>query len=101
MAYKLKSMNLSVHEHVHHHQTIKLCAHEMKWFHSKKVTLFLILCEWILLWQAHGVKQVFTLVGGHISPILVACEKLGIRVVDTRHEVGFNNCIYWLDDASQ
>ena len=30
---------------------------------------------------------VFTLVGGHISPILVACEKLGIRVVDTRHEV--------------
>ncbi|XP_053384559.1 2-hydroxyacyl-CoA lyase 2-like [Mercenaria mercenaria] len=37
--------------------------------------------------QAHGVKHVFTLVGGHISPILVACEKLGIRVVDTRHEV--------------
>ncbi|XP_048726938.2 2-hydroxyacyl-CoA lyase 2-like isoform X1 [Ostrea edulis] len=37
--------------------------------------------------QAHGVKYVFTLVGGHISPILVACEKLGIRVVDTRHEV--------------
>ena len=31
----------------------------------------------------------FTLVGGHISPILVACEKLGIRVVDTRHEVSF------------
>ena len=25
--------------------------------------------------------------GGHISPILVACEKLGIRIVDTRHEV--------------
>lgn len=37
--------------------------------------------------KAHGVKYVFTLVGGHISPILVACEKLGIRVVDTRHEV--------------
>ena len=37
--------------------------------------------------QAHGVKNIFTLVGGHISPILVACEKLGIRVVDTRHEV--------------
>ncbi|XP_058866157.1 2-hydroxyacyl-CoA lyase 2-like [Acipenser ruthenus] len=35
---------------------------------------------------AHGVKYVFTLVGGHISPILVACEKLGIRIVDTRHE---------------
>ncbi|XP_043532820.1 2-hydroxyacyl-CoA lyase 2 [Chiloscyllium plagiosum] len=37
--------------------------------------------------KAHGVKYVFTLVGGHISPILVACEKIGIRVVDTRHEV--------------
>ncbi|XP_064601840.1 2-hydroxyacyl-CoA lyase 2-like [Liolophura sinensis] len=36
--------------------------------------------------KAHGVKNIFTLVGGHISPILVACEKLGIRVVDTRHE---------------
>ncbi|XP_067655613.1 2-hydroxyacyl-CoA lyase 2-like [Haliotis asinina] len=37
--------------------------------------------------KEHGVKYVFTLVGGHISPILVACERLGIRVVDTRHEV--------------
>uniref|UniRef100_A0A8C0Y2N0 2-hydroxyacyl-CoA lyase 2 n=1 Tax=Cyprinus carpio carpio TaxID=630221 RepID=A0A8C0Y2N0_CYPCA len=36
--------------------------------------------------RAHGIKFVFTLVGGHISPILVACEKLGIRIVDTRHE---------------
>ncbi|KAG7479678.1 acetolactate synthase [Solea senegalensis] len=36
--------------------------------------------------RAHGVKYIFTLVGGHISPILVACEKVGIRVVDTRHE---------------
>ena len=37
-------------------------------------------------------KYVFTLCGGHISPILVACEKLGIRIVDTRHEVMQN---YW------
>jgi acetolactate synthase-like protein len=36
--------------------------------------------------KAHGVKNVFTLCGGHISPILVGCEKEGIRVVDTRHE---------------
>lgn len=36
--------------------------------------------------RAHGVKHIFTLIGGHISPILVACEKLGIRIVDTRHE---------------
>lgn len=37
--------------------------------------------------KSHCVKNIFTLVGGHISPILVGCEKLGIRVVDTRHEV--------------
>ena len=36
--------------------------------------------------RAHGVKFVFTLCGGHISPVLVACEKEGIRVVDTRFE---------------
>lgn len=29
----------------------------------------------------------FTLAGGHISPILAAAEKIGIKVVDTRHEV--------------
>ncbi|KAH9491389.1 hypothetical protein Btru_052296 [Bulinus truncatus] len=36
--------------------------------------------------KAHNIKHVFALAGGHISPILVACEKLGVRVVDTRHE---------------
>uniref|UniRef100_A0A5S6R288 2-hydroxyacyl-CoA lyase 2 n=1 Tax=Trichuris muris TaxID=70415 RepID=A0A5S6R288_TRIMR len=36
--------------------------------------------------HSHGVKWVFTLCGGHISPILVACEKKTIRVVDTRSE---------------
>ncbi|KAK2512444.1 hypothetical protein Q9233_016267, partial [Columba guinea] len=36
--------------------------------------------------KAHGVRFVFALAGGHISPILVACEKIGVRVVDTRHE---------------
>lgn len=36
--------------------------------------------------QAHGVKCTFTLCGGHISTILVGCEKLGIRVIDVRHE---------------
>jgi len=34
----------------------------------------------------HGVRFVFTLCGGHISPILVAAKARGIRVVDTRHE---------------
>ena len=37
--------------------------------------------------KAHGVEFIFTLTGGHISPILVAAEKIGIRIVDTRHEV--------------
>ena len=37
--------------------------------------------------KSHGVKFVFTLTGGHISPILVAAEKIGIRIIDTRHEV--------------
>lgn len=37
--------------------------------------------------QNHGVKLLFTLCGGHISPIFVGAEKLGIRVIDTRHEV--------------
>jgi acetolactate synthase-1/2/3 large subunit len=36
--------------------------------------------------QASGVRFVFTLVGGHISPILAASKARGIRIVDTRHE---------------
>ncbi len=39
------------------------------------------------LLEAYGVRFVFTLVGGHISPILVGCEQRGIRVIDVRHEV--------------
>ncbi len=35
----------------------------------------------------HGVPFLFTLVGGHISPILVCAKRKGIRVVDVRHEV--------------
>jgi acetolactate synthase-like protein len=37
--------------------------------------------------KAHGVKFLFTLIGGHISPIIVASGQRGIRVVDVRHEV--------------
>ncbi|CAL8105648.1 unnamed protein product [Calicophoron daubneyi] len=36
--------------------------------------------------KAHGVRFLFTLCGGHISPILVAAERQGIRVIDVRHE---------------
>jgi acetolactate synthase-1/2/3 large subunit len=33
-----------------------------------------------------GVQFLFTLCGGHISPILVGAKRQGIRVIDTRHE---------------
>jgi len=35
---------------------------------------------------SRGVRFLFTLCGGHISPILVSAKQRGIRVVDTRHE---------------
>lgn len=34
----------------------------------------------------HGSRFLFTLCGGHISPILTACHARGIRVIDTRNE---------------
>ena len=36
---------------------------------------------------SEGVQGVFTLTGGHISPMLVGCNKLGIKVIDVRDEV--------------
>ncbi len=36
--------------------------------------------------QCHGVQFLFTLCGGHISPVLKGAKDLGIRVVDVRHE---------------
>ncbi|MGZ5195733.1 MAG: thiamine pyrophosphate-binding protein, partial [Ramlibacter sp.] len=36
--------------------------------------------------QAHGVRTLFTLCGGHISPILSAAKARGIRIVDVRDE---------------
>ena len=35
---------------------------------------------------AHGVSHLFTLCGGHISPILVGAKASGIRVIDVRDE---------------
>jgi acetolactate synthase-1/2/3 large subunit len=37
------------------------------------------------LWR-EGVRQLFTLCGGHISPILVSAHRRGVRIVDCRHE---------------
>jgi len=48
--------------------------------------------------KAHEVSHIFTLCGGHISPILVACENLGIKVVDTRHEV---NAVFAADAVAR
>ncbi|HRA60690.1 MAG TPA: thiamine pyrophosphate-binding protein [Bacteroidia bacterium] len=48
--------------------------------------------------QKHGVKFLFTLCGGHISPIFVWAEKLGIRVIDTRHEA---NAVFAADAVSR
>jgi acetolactate synthase-1/2/3 large subunit len=36
---------------------------------------------------SRGVRQLFTLCGGHISPILVGAESNGIRIIDVRDEV--------------
>ncbi len=35
---------------------------------------------------AEGVDALFTLTGGHISPIYDGCKDVGIRVIDVRHE---------------
>ncbi|MBI2378225.1 MAG: thiamine pyrophosphate-binding protein [Deltaproteobacteria bacterium] len=48
--------------------------------------------------RAQGVELLFTLCGGHISPILVAAKRRGIRVVDTRHEV---NAVFAADAVAR
>ena len=48
--------------------------------------------------KAQGVQTLFTLVGGHISPILVESKRRGIRVVDTRSEV---NAVFAADATSR
>lgn len=36
--------------------------------------------------EQHGARFLFTLCGGHISPILVGCKERGMRVIDVRDE---------------
>ncbi|KAH7644827.1 acetolactate synthase-like protein [Dermatophagoides farinae] len=48
--------------------------------------------------HSHGVQRVFTLSGGHISPILTASEKRGIQVIDVRHEV---NAVFAADATAR
>ena len=45
-----------------------------------------------------GVEFLFTLCGGHISPILSGAKALGIRVVDVRHEV---NAVFAADAVAR
>jgi acetolactate synthase-1/2/3 large subunit len=45
-----------------------------------------------------GVRFLFTLCGGHISPILVAAKEVGIRVVDVRHEA---NAVFAADAVAR
>lgn len=40
---------------------------------------------------AHGVEVAFGLHGGHLDPLLLAARRLGIRLVDTRHEAAAVN----------
>jgi acetolactate synthase-1/2/3 large subunit len=47
---------------------------------------------------AHGVTAIFTLCGGHISPILTGAKALGIRIVDTRGE---STAVFAADAASR
>ncbi len=48
--------------------------------------------------KKQGVQALFTLCGGHISPILHGCKQLGIKVVDTRHEV---NAVFAADAVAR
>lgn len=45
-----------------------------------------------------GVKFLFTLCGGHISPILVGAKARGIQIVDVRHEA---NAVFAADAVSR
>jgi len=44
------------------------------------------------------VKFLFTLCGGHISPIVIGSKNIGIRVIDTRHEA---NAVFAADAVSR
>lgn len=48
--------------------------------------------------QTQGVSSIYTLCGGHISPILTAARARGIRVLDVRHEA---NAVFAADAAAR
>jgi thiamine pyrophosphate-dependent acetolactate synthase large subunit-like protein len=48
--------------------------------------------------RKQGVRFLFTLCGGHISPILVGAKRANIRVIDVRHEV---NAVFAADAVAR
>lgn len=48
--------------------------------------------------KAQGVRFLFTLCGGHISPILIAAKREGIRVIDVRDEA---NAVFAADSVAR
>ncbi len=48
--------------------------------------------------QRQGVQFLFTLCGGHISPILVGAKARGIQIIDVRHEA---NAVFAADAVSR
>jgi acetolactate synthase-like protein len=46
----------------------------------------------------HGVQHVFTLCGGHISPILTEAKKVGIQIIDVRDE---KNAVFAADAVAR
>jgi acetolactate synthase-like protein len=48
--------------------------------------------------RSQGVSHLFTLCGGHISPVLVESKRRGIRVIDTRHEA---NAVFAADAVAR
>ena len=48
--------------------------------------------------ERQGVRFLFTLCGGHISPILAGCKQRGIRVVDVRDEA---NAVFAADAVAR
>eukprot|EP00128_Syssomonas_multiformis_P006260 Colp12_sorted_trinity150504_noHs@29751 len=46
----------------------------------------------------HGVTHMFVLSGGHVAPVYVGAEEVGIKVVDVRHEV---NAVFAADAVAR
>ena len=48
--------------------------------------------------KKQGVSSLFTLCGGHISPLLIGCKRLGMNVIDVRHEA---NAVFAADATAR